>query len=186
MAASDFIISSKSKLREGDLGANRPNSEAVNSKLAGSINGLIDSSFFDLDVNLPGYFSNSSIFRSAPLRVPKICDITFYQMSLIYTGTSGSTTFNVAVYDDTGAFVNNLFGTGVERLLISGNAGTNVLVGSDVVNLTNFNVNTTGHTIQYGTLNLTTLQAGYMLVPFVENFATGARSIKFNMRIREQ
>ena len=186
MAASDFVISSKNKMREGDLGANRPNSEAVNGKIGAAVNGLIDSSFFELDVNIPGYIGNSSLFRSAPLRVPKICDITFYQMSLIYTGTSGITTFNVAIYDDTGAFVNNLFGTGVERLLISGNAGTNVLVGSDVVNLTNFNVNTTGHTIQYGTLNLTTLQAGYMLVPFVENFANSARSIRFNMRIREQ
>lgn len=186
MAAGDFVISAKTKMREGDVGVNRPNSEAVNQKISGSINGLIDSSFYEIDEQRNGYFSNSQLFRGAPIRIEKISDIIFYQLSLVDTGSSGSNVFNFAIYDDAGAFVNNLFGTGSNRCLLSGNNGSNVLIGRNIDASTTFATNTAGHTIQYGNLNLTTLQAGYILVPFVESFSRSARSIRFRMKLREQ
>ena len=154
MAASDFITSAKVKGREGDVGVNRPNSEAVNQKMMGSINGLIDSSFFT--------------------------------MGILFTGASGTNTFNFKIYDNTGAFVNNLFGGGASRCLISGNSGNVVLVGRNIDEAITFSTGTAGHSFQYGDLNLTTLQAGYVLVPFIENGALNARSINFSMKLREQ
>lgn len=186
MASGDFVTSAKVKVREADVGVNRPNSEAVNQKLSGSINGLIDSSFYEIDEQRNGYFGNSQIYRGAPIRIEKISDIIFYQLSLLDTGSSGSNVFNFAIYDDSGAFVNNLFGTGANRSLISGSNGANVLIGRNIDSATTFNTNTAGHTIQYGNLSVTTLLAGYILVPFVETFATSARSIRFRMKLREQ
>jgi len=186
MAATDFVVSAKTKIREGDVGNNRPNSEAVNSKISGSVNALIDSSFYTIDTQFNGYFSSSSLFSDGPYRIEKISDIKYYQLSVIDSGSSGNNIFNCAIYDDTGAFVSNLFGSGANRLLISGSNGTRVLLGRNVAESTTFNTNTAGHTIQYGTLALTTLQAGYILVPFVEGFATSARSIRFTMRLTEQ
>lgn len=186
MAATDYIISAKSKIREGDVGVNRPNSEAVGGKEGGSINALIDSSFYPVDINFDGYFSNSKLFKQGPIRIENISDIIFYQLSLVDTGSSGSNVINFAIYDSAGAFVNNLFGAGANRCLIGGANGSNVLLGRNVDKATTFNTNTGGHTIQYGNLNVTTLQAGWILIPFVESFSTSARSIRFNLRLREQ
>ena len=186
MAANDFVISSKKKIKEGAVGVNRPNSEAVQQVKAGSINALIDSDFYEVAINHPGYFSSSRIFRSAPIRISKISDIIYYEMTLDDSGSSGNNVFNVAVYDGSGAFVNNLFGSGGDRLLISGDNGTRILVGRNLDDATTFNVNTAGHTFQYGNLNLTTLNPGYFLVPFVESFSRSARSIGFRLKLREQ
>ncbi len=189
MAANDFVTSAKSKIREGSVGANRPNSEAVNQQISGSINALIDSDYSEISINHPGYFSNSFLFNSAPIRINKISDIIYYELTLLDSGSSGTNSFNVAIYDNGGAFVDNLFGTTTSRLLISGSNGTRIVVGvdrNDQKNIVNFNTNTAGHTFQYGDLNLTTLLPGYILVPFVENGGASARSIGFKMKIREQ
>lgn len=185
MAASDEIIGSISKMLEGDVGNNRPNSEAVNQKISANINKLIEAIPTDLVITHHGYFSNSSLFKSAPYRIKSDVDIAYYSMGVLDSGNSGNTTFNVAIYDNSGAFVNNLFGATTERLLISGNNGLNVIVGRDVDNASVFAVNDTGHTIQYGTLNVTSFTAGQILVPFIEGFATSARSLTFNLKLRE-
>tara|TARA_R110000868_G_C10972548_1_gene770407 strand:- start:2005 stop:2565 length:561 start_codon:yes stop_codon:yes gene_type:complete len=186
MAASDFITSAKVKGREGDVGVNRPNSEAVNQKMMGSINGLIDSSFFTIDIDHKGFYSSSYLFEGAPIRIEKASEIIWYQMGILFTGASGTNTFNFKIYDNTGAFVNNLFGGGASRCLISGNSGNVVLVGRNIDEAITFSTGTAGHSFQYGDLNLTTLQAGYVLVPFIENGALNARSINFSMKLREQ
>lgn len=185
MAASDFVISAKQKIREGSVGNNRPNSEAVNQEISGSLNALIDSDFYTIDTQYSGYFSNSRLFKAAPYRIEKDSDLIWYQMSLEDCGNSGSNVFNVAIYDDTGAFVNNLFGSGANRCLISNNNADRCLITRDIDNGTTDSTNATG-TVQFGNTNLTTFQAGYILVPFVESFATAARSIRFTMKIREQ
>ena len=186
MAAGDFVTSAKQKLREGDLGANRPNSEAVNQKLGGSINGLIDSLFYNVEANYQGYFSDSELFRLAPIRIQKISNIDYYAFSLRDTGSAGTNALNFQIKDNTGAVVGDLFGSGANQLTISGSSGTDVLIGRDVTNASTFATNIAGHTVQYGVLNYTTLQAGWMLIPKVESFGTSARSARLRLRIKEQ
>jgi CRISPR/Cas system-associated exonuclease Cas4 (RecB family) len=78
MASSDFIVSAKVKMREGDVGNNRPNSEAVNQKLSGSINGLIDSSFYEVEYEQKGYVTSSLLSRGAPIVIEKQSDVVSY------------------------------------------------------------------------------------------------------------
>ena len=188
MAAGDFVVSAKRKLREGDVGANRPVSEGVTSAIAGSVNSLIDSSFYVVEANWVGYVGATRLFNQAPIRIENDSDIIQYSFSVHYSGNTGAN-FNVVnfnVYDDTGSFVNTLFGAGADRCLISGAPGTDVLVGRDLDNSQTFQTNTAGHTIQFGNLNITTLQAGYILRPFIQTAAPGARGMRFSMRLREQ
>lgn len=186
MAAGDYVTSAKQKLREGEVGSNRPNSQAVNQKLSGSINALIDSGFYNIEANYPGYFSSSELFTQAPIRIQKISDIDYYAFSLRDTGSAGNNAINFSIKDNTGAVVGDLFGSGANQLIISGSSGTDVLIGRDVTNATTFSTNIAGHTVQYGTLNYTTLQAGWILIPKVELFGTSARSARLRLRIREQ
>ena len=60
------------------------------------------------------------------------------------------------------------------------------MVSKNLDTATDSTTNTAGHTIQYGVLNATTLQAGWLIVPFIQDFSTAARSIRFSMRVREQ
>jgi len=188
MASTDFIAAARQKIRVGDVEANRPSSEAVNNKISGSMNYLLDRVFFQEGFAVNGFFNNNSFDDgvSGVRRIANAADISEYYMSVRKSGVSGQTTFNVNVYDNTGAFVNTLFGSGANRILISGNSGANVLVGRDVENASTFSTNTGGHTIQFGTLNLTTLLAGYVLEPFVEEGAPSGLNLYFNMKLKEQ
>lgn len=188
MAVSPFITPSSQKIRIKDVQSGKANSESVNRKLGSSINYLIDRTFNEIQIRHDGYFASNDLFRSAPIRIPNISDITYYSFSLIDSGNGSLdlNAFNIAIYDAAGAFVNNLFGSGANQLTISGDNGENVVVGRDVTNATTFDINTAGHTFQYGTLNVSTIQAGYFLVPFVESHADNARSMNFTLRIQEQ
>ena len=188
MAISPFISPSSQQIRIKDVQSGKPVSEAVARKLGSSINYLIQRSFNEINLRYDGYFSNSNLYKSAPIRIPNAADVTYYALSIGDTGNGGLdlNAFNFEVYDASGAFVNNLFGSGANQLTISGNNGSDVIIGRDVTNALVFDVNTAGHTFQYGNLNLTTLQAGYYIVPFVESFATSARSLNFTLRLQEQ
>ena len=186
MAASDKVTSSARFILEGDVARNRPNSEAVNSKIAGTVNSLLDSNFFLYTASFPGYYrSSTGIFRGPPLRIKNSTNIVRYEMSLADTGNVGNNGMNVAIYDNVGAFVGNLFGTGANRLIINGSNLQNISVERDVVNTTTTGYNIGGATVQFGNPTITTFLAGYLLVPFVENSTNGARSISLNMYLQE-
>lgn len=188
MASTDNIVSARQKIKIGDVETNRSNSESVNSKVGGSMNYLLDSLFFQEGFAFNGYF-NANDFDdgvSGIRRISNDSDISEYYMSIRDTGSSGNNIFNVAVYDSAGSFVSNLFGAGANRLLVSGSAGTSVVVGRDVENATTFSTNAGAHTVQFGTLSLTTLLAGYILVPFVEDNGVSARNLYFNLKLKEQ
>lgn len=187
MADSDYVVSSKSKIREGSVSFNRPNSEAINQQIAANINSLIDSDFYVLSHSHKGYFASNNLFYSAPIYIKTDSDIIYYSWGLASTGsgTLDENVINAWIYDDTGALVNTLFGSTTSRCLISGDSGSRVIVGRDVENSTTFEVNEAGHTIQYGDLNLTTLLAGYSVQFFVESHADNAKSFDFQLRLRE-
>lgn len=186
MAASNFVLSAKRKMRQGDVAYNRINSENVQNKISASINGLIDSSFYTLDFTLDGYFAANNIFRAGAYRIHKAVDISYYQLGLFEAGNSGSSGVNCVVRDDTGAVLGNLFGAGANRLLINAGAGNDIQIGRDITAGTAFNINTASVTFQQGVLNYTALQAGWSLSPFVELAANRARGMRFVIRLREQ
>jgi hypothetical protein len=188
MAVSPFVPSSPQKLRINDVQNNRPNSEAVNAKLASSINYLIERTFNEIIVSFNGYFANTNLFEGAPIRIPNQSVLTYYQLGILDTGSVNATSFNFKIYDASGAFVSNLFGSGANKVSLSGSNGSNVVIGRDLVANTTFQTNTAGHTVEFGNNTLTdnTLNAGWLLVPFVEDFAIGARSINFILRLQEQ
>lgn len=182
MSAGDKILSATSVFLEGDTGANRAVSEALGQKIGANINQLIDTNVYEYNFAFNGYFGDSRLFRSAPIRIRNTSAIEGYALSIGDTGSSGNTTFNVDIYDDTGSLVDTLFGTGTNRLLISGDGGTDVIVGRD--GNTAIDYNASGHTIQYGNKNVVQVVAGQYIVAYIDDFATSARSLNFNLRLR--
>lgn len=194
MASTDKITPANREILIGDVESNRPNSESVNRKIGGSINFILERLALDMKFNMPGYF-NANAFDNGYAGIEVIesdCIISRYILSLYKSGTSGTSSFNIAVYDSSGSFVNNLFGSGGNALSISGGNGTNVIVGKngvDTATPTNFAVNTSGHTVYHGNLNLGTeispLLAGYVLVPYIVSHGTKAYNMNFSLRCKE-
>lgn len=192
MASTDLVQAANRPIYIGDVESNRPNSESINQKLAGGLNFALERLFFDEDFTVGGYFNdnprNFDLGSSGIRYIHNDCNISSYQMAIRSTGSSGTSAFNIAVYDNVGAFVNNLFGTGGNALSISGSNGTNVLAGKvavDTLTPSNVLINNAGHTIFPGTLNLLTLLSGYVLVPFIASSAVSAYNLHFKLRLRE-
>jgi len=185
MANSDFVTSAKTKIRIGDVNADKPNSSAVNRKISGSINALIDASFYTAEGFWHGHAVANTFARLAPIYINKQCEIIQYTFSLKNTGSAVNNILNFDVYDNTGALVNTLFGTGANSVLINGNDITDVIVGRDVDSATTIAVNTASVTFQYGNLNLTTLNAGYYLIPKVEAASDLSLDKRLTLRLRE-
>jgi hypothetical protein len=179
------ITPQKSIFYVEDIAYKRALSEALLRKFGASANYIQERIFNEIVFEQHGYFSSSKLGTGAPILIERTADITSYHLGILDTGGAGSTAVNFKVYDASGTFLSNLFGSGVNRVLISGSNGSNVLVGRDVEGETTNAVNTSGHTIQYGTLNYTQLTQGQLLVPFVESFARSARSFRFSLKMRE-
>jgi len=194
MASTDKVISANRPIYIGDVEANRPNSESINQKIAGSLNFTLERLYLDMKFNNPGYF-NPNNYDNGYAGIEVIendCIISRYILSTYKTGSSGTNSFNIAVYDNTGAFVNNLFGSGGNALSMSGSNGTNVVIGKNKVDTAtpeNFTVNTSGHTTFLGALNIGTeaspLLAGYVLVPYIVSNGTDAYNMNFSLRCKE-
>ncbi len=190
MASTDLVQAANRPIYIGDVESNRPNSESINQKLAGGLNFVLERLYLDMKFNFAGFF-NSNNYDNGYAGIEVIandCEISRYYVALYNTGSSGTSSFNVAVYDNTGAFVNNLFGSGGNALSVSGANGTNVIVGKNAVDTatpSNILINTAGHTVFTGNLNLTTLLAGYVLVPYITSSATRALNANFLLRCKE-
>jgi len=191
MASTDLVTPSKREILIGDVESNRPNSEAVNQKLGGGLNWIYEKLYFDENFVVGGFFNEESDHNEGSSGIRYIendSKVSAYQLAIRKTGSSGTSAFNIAIYDQTGAFVNNLFGTGGNAVSISGSNGTNVVIGKkgvDTVTPSNILINNGGHTVFNGTLNLTTLLAGYVLVPFVVSNAVSAYNLDFKLRLKE-
>ena len=183
MSDSDFVTSSIQKIRVGEVAANRPNSEAINQKIAGTVNALADNREKVIEISHSGYFSNANIFRDAPIRITNTSEIVRYELSVLDSGSSGETAINFFIYNDAGSYVGNLFFTDPMGITAANNT---CLVGYDVDAASSYTFELAAHTTDPGTLNITTLNAGYVLLPFVQTFATSARSLRFRLYIREQ
>ncbi len=194
MASTDKVISANRPIYIGDVESNRPNSESINQKISGSVNFVLERLYLDMKFNMPGFF-DANTYDNGYAGIEAIendCIVSSYILSLYKSGSSGTSSFNVAVYDNTGAYVNTLFGSGGNALSISGANGTNVVIGKNKVDTAtpqNFTVNTAGHTTFLGGLNLGTeanpLLAGYVLVPYVVSNGNLAYNMNFRLRCKE-
>lgn len=187
MAAIDTVTPVKQTFLEGDVAYKRAVSEAMLRKFASSNNYIIERLFIQEQFAINGFFNVNSFDDgvSGIRYVETASDIVQYYMSIRSTGSVGSNAFNVAMYNSSGTFVGNLFTTAIS---MSGSNGTNVLAGKKNIQSspTNFDINKGVHTIVYGTLSLTTIPAGYMLVPFIVDSAVSAYNLFFNLKLQEQ
>jgi len=186
MALNDEVPASKAKILLGDVTQGRAVSEALMAKIGGVLNAINDAAYNDMSFKMNGYVANmtnnSDNGWDGIRRITADVNISEYYMSLAKTGSSSSCSINIAVYDETGAFVNNLFSSAIS---ISGNNGDRVLIGRDVEAVTTFAVNNAGHSINYGTLNLTTLLKGYILQSNIGGGKNGAKNLNFNLKLKE-
>lgn len=190
MADTDLVPAARRDIFVGDIREDRPNSAAVNLKLAGNVRFLLDRLVIQERFVFPMYFNSATNFDNGLGGIAYIANdvkIREYYMAVQYAGDSGTTRFNVGVYDSAGAFKNNLFGATTSGLTLSGNNGQRVVVGRKDITTSNtaFSVGTAGHTFQNGILNLTTLTAGDVLVPFIEGNANRARHLSFAIKFEE-
>lgn len=185
-AISNFVISTVQKLRNGDVANNRPNSEALQTKIAANLNYLIDKNSYDEEFVMNGYF-NANDFDNGVGGISRIMfdsTILSYQFALRFNGASGTNVINAEIRDEDGLLIGNLFGAGGDRLLIDGNNKTNILLGRDVENSSTFENNIGIGAHQYGVLNFTILQEGWMIIPFIENNGVKALHAKLKLRLR--
>lgn len=185
---SAHVISAIQKIRNKDIAGNRAVSEGTQSKISANINALIDLNFYDEDFVIPGYIdpNTTAAHFSGMIRVMFDSEILSYQFSMMRTGVSGSNIINAEVRNEVGAYLGDLFGPGVDRLLIPGNNRTGVLIGRDVEAGSNFanNIAAGIPAPQYGDLNFTQLNAGWSVWPFIEEAGDGGFTARLKLRMR--
>lgn len=194
MAKTDLVTEARRPIYIGDVEENNPNSESVNQKLAGNINFLLNRLAIPIDINVNGFFKAGTYDdgMGGIFRIENNAEIVSYYMSVRGTGSGSANQINCRIYDQNGAYVNTLFGTGTSQPSISGNGGTNVIVGKEKIDTgspNNITVNTAGHTVQIGNLNLgisvAPLLAGYFLVPYIVANGNYAHNIQLSLRLKE-
>jgi hypothetical protein len=178
---SDFVISAKRKLRQGDVSYNRVNSEAVMSKMAGSVNFLLDQPTPALKFEIQGFvIAGDYTSKIAMYRVRETSQVASYEVIIGSAGNlSGDLVLNVDVYDNTGTLLGPLFGeTGANRILFNsnGNNAQNLAFGRDYETSSDFAINTTATTVQYGEKDILTIPAGSLLVGRISG---GTRRMKY-------
>lgn len=184
------IVGSRNFIQQEEVAFSSGVSEGTLTRMGAANNYLMRRTFYKEDFAFNGYF-NANTFDNgvSGIRfVEKESQIISYYMSIRSGGSSGNNAFNIGVYDESGSFITNLFGSGSNRILISADSQSNVIVGKKNLDTTpeNIEVNTgSTTTVQYGTLNISTIPAGYMLIPFVDSNGTNARNLFFSMRLGE-
>ena len=186
MANSDPVPASKALILLGDVAQNTAVSEALMAKIGGVLNAINNAAYNDMSFIMSGYVAdmtnNASDGWGGNKLITADVNISEYYLTLNKSGTSGSVQFNANVYDETGALVNTLFSSAIS---VSGNNGIRVGVKRDVENTTTFSVNDAGHTINFGTLNLTALFKNYTIAPFIVGGKNGAKNLNFNLKLKE-
>lgn len=186
MALSDPVPASKQIIKNGHIAQGRANSESTMGVIGGVLNAINQASYNDMSFIMNGYVANmtnnSDNGWGGVRHITADVNISEYYMTLARSGSGSSCSFNANVYDENGAFVNSLFSTAIS---ISGGNGVRVKVGKDVEALTNFSSNTSGHSVNHGTLNLTALLKGWSIESNIGGGKNGAKNLFFNLKLKE-
>jgi hypothetical protein len=105
--------------------------------------------------------------------------ISWYVMSIVTAGSSGSNALNFDVYNESNVLLGDLFSTPPS---IASGAGNRAVVGRDVDNSTDI---LSGPNKTVGVLNYTTLNAGWSIVPKLTSAQVDSRHLFFELILKE-
>jgi hypothetical protein len=178
--ASIPLTGEKVTIFQDDVDFNSPNSEAVQTKIAKAALFAQNVSEYTESLNYNGYFrSNSFSDEAERFVVTKRSSIVRYIMHLGNSGSSTANALNAKIYDNTGAFVNNLFSTAPS--ILSPSNRVNSYIGRNVAEATTISGNLSGATTNFGTLNVTTLEEGWVIVGNIVSNAGTARDASLDL-----
>lgn len=157
-------------------------SEATMQRMGGSINYIIDKVFDRLFFEwgqVPRVTTYSTGLQGLRY-IYSDATIARYVLTTFTAGSSGSNAVNFDVYDETNTLLGDLFS--VPPSLGNG-AGDKAIVGRDVINSTDI---LAGASKVVGTLNFTTLNAGWYIVPKITSAQVDSRHMFFELVLKEQ
>ena len=175
------LIGSPQTIYQEDVDFNSTNAESVMTKIAKSSLYAQDVSEITANFEYAGYFRNAVITTGATrFVVTRRSRIKRYVLSIGSTGASVANALNIKIYDSAGNFVNDLFSSSVEPSILTPSNVNNAYVGYDLEFLSNIeSTNLGGATLDYGTVNLTTLEEGYQLIGEIISNASSAINASF-------
>ena len=177
------LTGEKVEIFQEDVDFNSPNSEAVQTKIAKAALFAQDVTEYPVSFKYGGYFrGNTVVNESERFVITKRSTIARYIMSISESGSSVANELNVKIYDDAGAFVNDLFG--VEPSILSPSNRSNSFIGRDVAATTTLSGNLIGATTNFGTLNVTILEEGWQLVGEVISNAEAAKGAELTLTLQ--
>jgi len=157
-------------------------SEATFTRIGASINYIITRIYDRIAFKFSGRLNDdASYYGMDGIRYfYRAVEIDHYYLNIDQAGSGGTVSFNAEVYDETNTLLGNLFSTAPS---IASSAGNRALIGRDVANSTDINA---GAGKVVGTINYTTLPAGYSLKPFLPSVQTDGENVFFELVVREQ
>jgi hypothetical protein len=169
-------------IREEEVRYKAAVSEATFTKMGGSINYILSRISRTVEVDMTGFYYLSAITQNGyhGLRYfNSDVNILSYYLTNVITGTAGSISINFDVFDESGNLLGDLFSVAPS---ISYLAGNNALIGRDVVNSNDINA---GPNKVVGTLNYTTLLAGYSIKSKITGVQTNGANAFFELSYSE-
>jgi hypothetical protein len=177
MANQDLVPASREYFRIGDISYKRSNTEALLRKVGAAINYINDRFYHVRDFSMYGFFfANSFNNYLQKYHIPYKCEVIAWTMTVGHTVNTGNNSINFKVYDDTGAFIGNLFGTAP---IVNQNAVTQATVGKDVDAVDIIQNTASGYNV--GSLSISTLEKNYSMVPFIVSNAVGSFNISVSL-----
>lgn len=177
MANTDIVTPAKETFYVGDISYKRANSEALMRKVGAAINYINDRFYHVRDFQMHGFFfANTYNNYLQKFHIPYKVEVRAWTMSVGHTVNTGSNSINFRVYDDTGAFISNLFGTAP---VINQSGVTRATVGKDVDGVDIIQNTASGYNV--GSLSITELEKNYSLVPFIVSNAVGSFTISVSL-----
>jgi hypothetical protein len=157
-------------------------SEATMQRIGGSINYIIDRVYDKQNFTWNNFYRVTDI--SSGLNgyryFYKATDIQRYILTNHIAGSSGTTAINFEVYDETNTLLGDLFSVPPS---IDSAAGDRAVIGRDEQNSTDIEA---GANKVVGTLNYTSLDAGWSIVPKITNAQVRGRNLNFELVLQEQ
>jgi hypothetical protein len=157
-------------------------SEATFTRIGASINFIIDRIYDHIYFEWSGFYrTHSNIEGMGGMRyIEKDLDISSYVLSNHIGGSSGTSSVNFRVYDETNTLLGDLFST---EPSIASSVGNRGVIGRDVENATDINA---GAGKVVGSLNYTQLDAGWRIVPVLTANQEGAQNLFFDLKVKER
>lgn len=175
------ITPSPNTIQQEEVAYKAAVSEATFTRMGASINYIITRIFRSVGFEFGGRLNSNSVYygMAGNRYFYRSVEIDHYYLSMEDAGSAGTTAFNAEVYDETNTLLGNLFSTPPS---IDSSTGNNSVVGRDVKNGTDIEAGV-GKTV--GTINYTSIPAGYTLKPFLSSVQTDCENAYFELLVRE-